>query len=765
MARFFLGVLTVLLALAAGTAPARGQDATGTIAGVVVDAENNTTLPLADVRLAETTRGTTTGQDGRFELANVAPGRRTVVASYVGFRTRRRTVEVEAGERVTLEIALQPRALEVGEVTVTADRVDEKDLAVTKITAAEIKELPAVLQPDLFRSLQYLPGIKSASDFSSGLYVRGGGPDQTLVLLDDAPIYNPTHVFGFFSTFNPDAIGDVTLYKGGYPAEYGGRLAGVVDINNRRSAPEETTGGLSLGMLSSRAYARGSYVSEIDTTDGDYVGTGTWSLAVRRSTIEPLLSALSDSGVEDIPQSFYFYDVNASATLDPTPDDDLFLSFYAGRDQLNFPFVADAVFDVGYGNRAATGAWRRQVTDRLRMRWSGSYSHYFSDPIAEIAGTRFVRDNDVYDLKLEGDLTWAATDQHVVDGGLTVGSFTSRLQNSFDGNENFSPRVRTAYGALHVQDVYNPTWSPDLTLTAGARLNWYRQGGYLRPAPRLRATYQLAPDVQLQAGYGRYYQYLSAATSQLFSAFDFWLTTGDQVPPSYGDQYLAGVKTDLDGGVSLNVEAYYRTMRDLFDLDRLKQDYTGLAYPELFQFGRGRAYGLEVTLRRRQGRLNGFLGYTLSRTEREFDQLSADPFPPRYDRTHDLTAVVNYDLADNWRLTSVFTYATGQAYTEPTSYYKLLDYPFSSQTLTPLRGEYNGARLPAYHRLDVSLRRKGTLFGADYEARVQMVNVYSRRNVWFKLYQPGGENNNAVTEDVVPQIPVPLPNLSVTFTF
>ena len=753
--RFVVACLVVALG-SAGAVPVAAQ--TATLTGTVLDAETEAPLPLANVVLSGTDRGATTSEAGRFAIRDLAPGRYTLVVSYVGFESVQRSVQLGAGEQRSLTLRLQPLELEVRELTVTGERVESQDLGVTRVTPEDVQTLPTVLEPDLFRALQLLPGVKSSSDFSSGLYIRGGSPDQTLVLLDEAPIYNPTHVFGFFSTFHPDAIGDVTLYKGGYPAQYGGRLSGVVDIDTKRPSTSETEGGLSLGLLSARAYAQGGY-----GVDGDDTDEGRWMVSARRSTLEPLLSTLNGAGVDDLPEGFYFYDLNAAATLDLSPSDRMSLSLYNGLDQLDYPFLSDAVIDVGYGNRSATLDWRHRFGSGRSMRWSAAASHYHSDPTAEFAGTAFVRDTDVLDLRLAGDATWTLTERHVLRGGATVGRFASDVDNFFDGQRTYSPSATSYRASGYVQNTYQPAWAPDLTVTGGLRASYFERGAYVRLSPRLSVDYQLGDPVTLQAGYGRYQQYLTAATSELFSAFDFWLTTADQVPPAYGDQFLLGVKTQPARHLQFDAEVYYRTMQQLFEFDRLRPDYTGLPDVDVFQYGSGEAYGLETTLRRTQGRVTGSLAYTLSRTTRTFEALSETAFSPRYDRTHDLTAVLNVDLAENWRLTSVFTYATGQPYTEPTGYFKTLDDPFLSGARTPFQATYNNARLSAYHRLDVSVRKKGTVFGADYEAQVQLVNAYARRNVWFVLFEPTDEND--IERTVVPQIPVPLPNVSLTLSF
>ena len=736
---------------AAAQEPA-GQEG-ATLTGTVTDAESGGPLPLANVLIVGARRGTTTDENGRFRIEEVEPGTYTVRVSFVGFETAEPRVTLNPGRTATLDVALDPVDMEVSGVTVTGNRVEERSLGTETITPDEIKNLPTVLEPDLFRSLQLLPGVKAASDFSSGLYIRGGSPDQTLIRLDQSTIYNPTHVFGFFSTFNPDAIGDVVLYKGGYPARYGGRLGAVVDIQNRRGE-EQTEGGLSLGLLASRAYGTGPFEAG--------GRSGSWMLAARRSTIEPLLAGLQAANVDDIPDGFYFWDVNAATRYDLSTKDELFLSFYAGRDQLDFPFLNDIVFDIAYGNRAGTLSWRRVQSDRLVTRLSASGTHYFADPRADIANTQFVRDNDVFDGAIDAEVTLTAGD-HTVEGGFRGGRFVSRLRNFFNGDRNYSPSFRTAYGSAYMQDTYRPTeaWK----LTGGVRVSYFGEGENVRVAPRLSAEHRFSDALRLQLGYGRYYQYLTAASTELFSAFDFWLTTDEQVPPAFGDQFVAGLKTRPRPNLSVDLELYYRTLRDLFEFDRLYTDYTGLDYPEVFRFGDGYAAGAELLVRRDRGTVNGFVSYTLSRTRRAFDRFeNGEPFSPKYDRLHDLTAVLRYDFANDWRATAVFTYATGQAYTEPNGYYRLFDDPTLSRQRDVLQSDFNASRLPAYHRLDLGVRKKGDFFGiATYEAQLQLVNAYGRRNIWFVIFEP--TQASRIERNVVPQIPVPLPNLSLTLNF
>jgi outer membrane receptor protein involved in Fe transport len=690
-----------------------------------------------------------------------------VAFSYIGFETATREVTLTAGEERRLDVELAPAELQTEEVVVTGEEEGEaieRQIGTDRLSTAAITQLPSVLQPDVFRSLSLLPGVTTASDYSSNLYIRGGGPDQTLVLLDGTTVYNPTHFFGFFSTFNPDAIKDVQLYKGAYPAEYGGRLGGVVSIYNKDGNRRETTGGLTVGLLASRAYVEGPYGGTEDDPAGSYM------VAVRRSTLEPVLAALRSTDTDGIPESFSFYDINAKINYDVGPNDKLSLSLYGGQDFLEIEPQTETAFDVNYGNQTVSADWTHLFGDQVFSTVTLTGSRYRSTPVASLAGTRFTQENGVRDVSLNADVEYTPNETHTLKGGLRSSTLAFTLRNTFDGTETFDQRITGQRVALYAQDTYEPnaTW----TVKGGLRGTYFSSGNFWRLSPRLSVDYRLTPSVQLQAAYGRYYQFLTLETSQLFTAFDNWLMSANGVPPSAGDQLALGVKARLGRGVNLEVEGYGRTMRGLFEQDPFLPDEAGIPYPERFHFGDGRAYGAEVLLRRQEGRLNGFLSYTLSRTERRFPNVnlsdggSPQYYPPNYDRTHSLTLALNYELTDAWRLTSTFNYNTGKAYTQPQLRYELVDDPFQSarSDRNVLVSPFNNARLPAYHRLDLGVARTGRFLGvADYELQLQVINAYARRNIWF--YQYESQRDGTLDRTEVPQIPVPIPNLSFSLTF
>jgi hypothetical protein len=493
-------------------------------------------------------------------------------------------------------------------------------------------------------------------------------------------------------------------------------------------------------------------------------------VAVRRSTLEPVLAALRGADTEGIPDSFSFYDVNAKLTYDAGPDDNLSLAVYGGQDFLDLQFQTDGRFDIQYGNQTVSADWTHLFGDRVFSTLTLTGSRYRSTPVAEIATTEFTQTNGVDDLSLNADVEYTPNEAHTVEAGLRASTLAFELRNTFDGTDTFDQRITGQRVAVYAQDTYAPTaaW----TLKGGLRGTYFSRGNYWRLSPRLSVEYGLTPSVRLQAAYGRYHQFLTLETSQLFTAFDTWLMADDGVPPAAGDQLAVGVNAELGGVWRVEVEGYGRTMDGLFEQDPFLPDNAGVPYPDRFHFGDGRAYGAELLLRRQEGPLTGFLSYTLSRTERRFPNvnLSGDGEPqyyvPKFDRTHSLTLAVNYRLTDAWRLTSTFNYNTGQAFTQPELRYELVGDPFqpSNESRNVLVSPFNNARLPDYHRLDLGVARTGRFFGvADYKLQFQVINAYARRNIWFYQYQ--SEDDGTLDRTEVPQIPVPIPNLALSLTF
>ena len=720
------------------------------INGFVSDQQTGETLIGANVYLKDSEFGSTSNTSGYYQIRRISPGTYTLQVSYIGYITYEEEITLEPGESKRLDIELDTRGYELDQITVVSEREREerRNLGRRNISVDQITRSPGVLQADVFRSIQLLPGVQAASDFSSGLYIRGGSPDQTLIQLDQTTVYNPTHFFGFFSTFNPDAIKDVQLYKGTYPAEYGGRLGSVVDIYNKDGNRNEHGGSLSLGFLSSRALAEGP------------INNGSYMFAFRRSTMEPLLALLRGS-VEGVPDKFYFYDLNAKINYDLDDRNRLSAAFYAGTDDVELPFE-ETRFSLRYGNRTFSTSWTHIANSNVFTTFRLTGSQYFNYPFGDIGGTIFERDNEVNELSLRADVEWLPANNFEIRGGVWGGNIGFTLTDRFDGMQTLSSNINSWYTAAYLQNEWRPT--PQWRINSGLRTEYFSRGNYTRLGPRLSIDYFYRDDLRFQAAYGRYYQFLTLVTNEAFSGFDVWLTTDEGIPPSYSDQFAAGVKYEPFDNWAIELEGYYRSMNDLFELDPFQGDVGGFDYNELFRFGRGYAYGAELLLERTSGRINGFLGYTYGHTWRKFPEFNKNRYyPPRFDRRHDITALVNYDLNESWQLSTTFSYQTGQAYTRPTGRSGLTNSPFQNTvTNTLIVGRVNASRMPAYHRLDVSATRRGNFFDiADSELQFQIINLYSRRNIWFFSYD-FDENPPEVNE--FPLLPI-LPSITYTLNF
>ncbi|MEZ4766502.1 MAG: TonB-dependent receptor [Calditrichia bacterium] len=721
----------------------------GIITGYVKDATSGETLIMANVYIDGTQQGTTTNNSGYYTMPDVKPGEYTLVASYIGFLDFRKKITVAPGAALRIDIELKPAVVEGQTVTVEAEYTfeEEKQVGVLDMQPAQVRDLPAILEADLFRAIQLLPGIKASSDFSSGLYIRGGSQDQTLILLDRTTVYNPSHFFGFFSTFNPDAIKDVRIYKGGYPAEYGGRLGSVIDIFNRDGNRKEFQGRLSVGLLASRLNLEGP------------IPKGSVMFALRRSTLEPLLAALRNS-IDDVPDAFYFYDLNGKINYDPNENNRLNFAFYAGTDNVEFPFAEDAEFNLNYGNRTFSTNWTHVFSKKLFSNFTLTASNYFSYPRFLINSTRFERDNTVSDYSVKGDFEYIPSGKFQFKTGFWAGALELAVRNRFDNEETLNETIDAKYGSAYVENQWKP--SERMSVKTGLRGSYIDSGDFYRLEPRISAEYFYRMDMLFQVAYGRYYQYLTLITNEAFTGFDTWLTTDDGVPPAWGDQFVVALKTKPSETYNFDVELYYRNMRELFELDPRVQDPAGLDYNELFRFGKGYAYGAEFFLQKRKGKLNGFLGYTWGTSRRRFPEYNNDMYyPPKFDRIHEVNMVMNYQLSKKWRATVVFNYATGQAYTDVLGSYEL-NFPTSSNELDPfIVGGLNATRLPAYHRLDVGFTRNGKLFKLPYELQLQVINLYSRRNIWFYSYDL---TENPIVREDVRMLPI-IPNISFTIDF
>ncbi|MDE2737180.1 MAG: TonB-dependent receptor [Gemmatimonadota bacterium] len=733
--------------------PVVAQTLGATLSGFVTDADNGEALILAVVVVEELQLGATSNNSGYYAIKQVPAGTHVVSTSHIGYQTRWDTLSFSADGAVRLDVALVPKPVDIGEeVVVEAERSEELEQATQSsfiaLQVEPLQQMPAVGEADLLRSLQLLPGIQSASDVSSGLYVRGGGPDQTAILLDHIPLYNPSHLFGFFSTFNPDAIKDVQLYKGAYPAAYGRTLGAVLDVSNREGNRQRFSGRGGISLIASRLLAEGP------------VGQGSWMMAGRRTYLEPVLSAVRSFDV-DIPLNYYFYDFNGKVNQ-RWGDDTFTVSTYWGQDDLRVDAEEEdeSFADLRWGNRAVTARWTRVFSPTLFGHFMAAGSSYENSLLFSFFDTPFSVTNSIRDWSLKGDVDYFANRDHTLTLGFLATLFEFDFSQSFN-QEGQSLYQKSVLASAYIQDEWQA--GPTTRLRLGGRGAYFSVGDRLHFMPRLSLSRALSENIRVKAAAGMYRQYLQLITTEVFSGGDFWVPLDSSVEPGRSYQGVVGTEWNPSRRYQLSVEAYYTDLANLVVLDNaVAVDSEGTRSDDIFKSGgSGWASGVEVFLQRRTGALTGWIGYTLGWTRRTFPELNRGrAFPPKYDRRHDLSFVLSYNLG-KWRLGSNLVYATGQAFTPASARYSLREPTTGDVEDYVLAAERNSARLLPYHRLDASASREFGLWGLDVEFYLQIFNIYSRRNEWFVEFN----TNNPETEpEVIKQLPI-VPTLGFNFSF
>ena len=739
----------------AQTPPSKQQpQSLGTLSGFVRDSSDGERLPNAAVSIAVGNRvmGALSNAEGYYAIPDIPAATWVVTASYIGYTTRQDTLAL-TGQGLRWDIELDRQALEMGEVIVEAAGAAASERnqrpSVVALQVTDVQQMAAMAEPDLLRSLQLLPGVQAASDFSSGLYVRGGGPDQTGILLDQMRLYNPSHAFGFFSTFNPDAIKDVTFYKGAYPAQYGGSLSAVLDVQNRDGNRRNfsTSGGVSL--ISSRLMSEGP------------LGQGSWMVAGRRTYIDPVLRAVRRSTDELDGLGYWFYDVNAKVNTQLTPNDNFMLSAYGGNDHLDISVSDNSTegdstntlsFGNNWGNEALTGRWTHVFSPALFGRMIALYSKYQSDITLNVFGTPIAVRNRVRDVSLKGDLDYFAAANHTLRTGvgLTFYRFDYGVRfDQYENNQVVKPYLLSAY----VQDDWQVT--PLTEARLGLRGTYYEEGGHLSLNPRFSLSRVLQEGWRVKLAGGSYRQYLQLVSSEGFSGGDLWLPLDETVEPGRSYQAVSGLEWEPSNSYRFSVETYYTDLANLVVLDEEQEENDEQETSEdVFKTGgTGYATGVELFAEKRRGRLSGWLGYTLGWTRRTFPDIDGGrTFPPKYDRRHDVSLTATYRLA-RWTWTANFVYGTGQAFTPAAARYTLRD-PASDRPVDRLlAAQRNTARLLPYHRLDIGMRRTFGLFGADVDFYVQIFNAYNRRNEWFVQYHPEDPTEQPLVVKMLPIVP------------
>lgn len=750
--RYFLALLWPICLFLLGVTTTVCAQKKHTVSGYIRDARSGETLLGASFYNKNNKgEGTTTNLYGFYSLT-LDEGNYTLSASFIGYRAQDFTLNLVRDTTLHIDLAEEGVVLEQ-EAVVTAKRkdnnVESTDMGRVELSIEKIKSLPALFgEVDVVRSLQLLPGVKSVGEINSGFYVRGGGPDQNLILLDEAVVYNPGHLFGFFSVFNSDALKNTTLHKASMPAEYGGRLSSVLDVSMKEGNNKQFEGEGGIGLISSRLTLQGP----IQKNKGSFLIAG-------RRTYADILAQPFLKGTDYAGNGYYFYDLNTKINYRFSDKDRLFLSGYFGRDVFNFISPDKFALRIPWGNATTTLRWNHLFNDQLFLNTSIIYNAYNFEAGASYNEFESKFFSGVRDWNAKLDWDYYPSAMHNLKFGLnytyhtfTPYSFTAKVgQTDLRSNQHNKQHAHEL--ALYCQDDFKvgDRWKIHAGLRATAYYQvgpyataiydqnglptdsiFYNTGQLIQPyyalEPRLALRYAINDNISLKGGItvaNQFIHLVSNSTTTLPT--DLWVPSTKRVKPQKGTQYALGYFQNFDNNTyETSVEVYYRNFNNQIEFAESYAPELNTNLENSFVFGKGRSYGIEFFVKKATGRFNGWIGYTLSRTERTFPDINnGQTFPARYDRTHDLSVVANYQIGKRWSLSGIFVYGTGQAFTLPNSYFLVGGWVYPEFDMPR-----NSLRLPAYHRLDFSAVCKLSKPTARIKSELvlSVYNVYSRLN-------------------------------------
>tara|TARA_B100001540_G_C15802569_1_gene640584 strand:- start:42 stop:2417 length:2376 start_codon:yes stop_codon:yes gene_type:complete len=768
-----------------------------TISGYIQEESNGENLIGVSVYDKSSNKGTSSNQYGFYSLT-LPKGNYNIVFSFIGLQTE--SIEVNLNKNQRINISLKENSTQIQEIKISEERLDgnieKSNMSQVKLKIQNVKSIPAILgEIDVLKAAQLLPGISNGGEGNSGLYVRGGGPDQNLVLLDEAVVYNAAHLFGFFSVFNADAIKDMNIIKGGMPAEYGGRLSSVIDISMKDGNNKKFQADGGIGLLSSRLTLQGP----LEKNKSSFIVSG------RRTYIDvltkPFLNRNNKETGEPNPFSgsgYYFYDLTTKINYKISDKDRIYLSGYFGRDVFNFSDNESGFgIEIPWGNATTSLRWNHLFNDKLFMNTSLIFTDYrFEFNIAQ-SDFELRIFSGINDWNSKTDFLYIPNQKHKIKFGsnFTYHIFTPGNATGRSGEVEFIPdeifKQYSNEAALYLSDDFEI--NDVLKLNIGLRYSSFQHSGDINPIsfltneiqidtnnhyrhiePRFSMRYKLNPTASIKASYSENYQYIHlASTGSVSLPTDLWVPSTNLVKPKFSKQIASGYfKNFKEDMYETSVELYYKEMENLIEYKEgiLPEDNTNSSSDNSFTFGNGDSYGVELFAKKNTGKLTGWVGYTLSKTTRYFDEINdGDPYPAKYDRRHDLSITSTYKLSDSWELSGVFVYATGNAITLPSERYIINGNVYTEYT------SRNGYRMMPYHRLD---------FGATYTPKKEkkfksswnfsIYNLYNRKNPYF-IYlglenSIEGENGTIQNGNLIPKayqvsiFPI-LPSITWNFNF
>ena len=730
-----------------------------TLSGYLTDESSGETLIGATIYNPETYEGTTTNAYGFYSLT-MNTGNISVVFSYLGFKTFK--IDTLLDKNISLNIALK-EGVEINEVVINVGKdksiSETSQMSQINIPIKQIKRMPAILgEPDLIKTLQLLPGVQSGGEGSAGFYVRGGGPDQNLILLDGAPLYNVSHLFGFFSTFNPDAINNVNLIKGGFPARYGGRLSSVLDISMKEGNLKKWGAEGSVGIISSRLTVQGPIIKD----KMSFIFSG-------RRTYYDILAApfiLAATGGRSS-AAFYFYDLNAKLNYKISDKDRIYLSVYNGKDKFGVKLKEsmdgqdDLVTRAGiwWGNLTSTLRWNHIITDKLFMNTSLISSQFKFNIGAkyDYAWTEWPSGNNIRetykfdyysginDIGGKVDFDWIPKSNHLIKfgAGVTQHKFSTGILDFSIKDSNMS--LDTTIGPDPIHSIESFVYiEDDIKLTKkfkvnfGAHLSGFsvRDNFFPSVQPRLSARYLLKNNWAIKSSYSQMRQFIHLLTNERAGLpTDLWVPATERAKPEDSWQLALGVtkpvkikKYDFE----ISVEAYYKEMNNVISYKE-GADVIGIneLWEDKIESGWGESYGAELFIQKKLGKLSGWFGYTLSWSNRQFGNINqGEIYPFKYDRRHDASIVLTYDVSEKVSFSANWVFGSGQAISIP-EYQYVVPSPFGSTMPIGQADSKNSYRMPNYHRLDLGMTFKKKKKWGERSWNIGVYNAYNRLNPFF----------------------------------
>jgi hypothetical protein len=777
-----------------------------TISGYLIDKASGERLIGANVYEPKTLKGVSTNNYGFYSIS-LPKGETTLLFSFVGSKTEEVKFNLVKDTIITINLELIKTIEEITVHGESAKRLTNTEMSVVELPVQQVQKIPLIMgEPDLLKVLQLLPGVKSGTEGTSGIYVRGGDPDQNLFLLDEVPVYNANHLFGFFSVFNPSAVKTVKLYKGGFPARFGGRLSSVIDINMKEGNIKKFEGEASIGLISSRISVEGPIFK--DKTSFIISGRRTYVDAL----IQPFVKL---SGNSDMSAGYYFYDLNAKINHIFSERSRLYLSGYFGEDKFYLKDKSDYTIDsisyrnseqanLGWGNGTGALRWNYLISNKLFSNFIATYSNYIFDISYDYRDKNLTQNKEqrdyfkyssgIEDLSAKAEFDYFPLPQHSVKFGTgyiyhTFNPGVNRLQ--MNSNDNSIQNYDTLIGnqKIYAQEIYgyiedNFDLSPKLKFNLGCHFAGFSVQNTFYPSiePRASLRYSVNENFSLKASYSRMSQNIHLLSSSTISLpTDLWLPTTKRIKPQKSNQYALGAFFKLPWDLETSVEGYYKSMTNLIEYkDGASYMIFAKGWEDQVELGKGWSYGTEILIEKKIGKTTGWIGYTLSWTQRQFDKLNfGKPYFARYDRRHDVSITITHEFSKKIDAGVTWVYSTGNAITLGTQKYKIDEsltngYNYYNNNLTYYKSR-NNYRMPPYNRLDLGVNFHKKLKIGERTFSISVYNAYNRLNPFYLYWgyknsetgKPGGSSYQEDTEPALIQVSIfpIIPSFSYTLKF